>query len=76
MPVSNRFPGPFRLVRHIIGALLAVLALLGLGGCSAVKLSYQNAPELTYWWLDSYLDLNDTQSRQLRAELKTLHNFL
>ncbi len=73
MPVSNRFAGLFLQLRHIIGALLAALVLLGLGGCSAVKLSYQNAPELTYWWLDSYLDLNDTQSRQLRAELKTLH---
>ena len=73
MPVSNQLPGLFRLLRHIIGVLLAALVLLGLGGCSAVKLSYQNAPELTYWWLDSYLDLNDTQSRQLRAELKTLH---
>ena len=64
MPVSNRFAGLFLQLRHIIGALLAALVLLGLGGCSAVKLSYQNAPELTYWWLDSYLDLNDTQSRQ------------
>ena len=73
MPVSNRFPGLLAPLRHIIGALLAALVLLGLGGCSAVKLSYQNAPELTYWWLDSYFDFNDAQSRPLRAELQSLH---
>ena len=72
MPVSNQLPGLFRLLRHIIGVLLAALITLGLTGCSAVKLSYQNAPELIYWWLDSYLDINDTQARPLRAELQAL----
>ena len=72
MPVSNRLPSQFRKLRHIIGGLLLVLLTLGLSGCSAVKLSYNNAPELLYWWLDSYLDLNDTQSLQLRSDLTAL----
>jgi hypothetical protein len=69
MPASIRSVGPLPSLRHIIGVLLA----LCLVGCSAVQLSYQNAPELTYWWLDSYLDINDAQSTKLRQGLTGLH---
>ncbi len=48
-----------------------LLALLG-SGCSAVKLSYSHFPDLGYWWLDSYLDFNDTQSLKVRADLNAL----
>jgi hypothetical protein len=75
MPVFNRFPCLVLPLRHIIGALLTVLVLLGLPGCSTVKLGYQNAPELGYWWLDSYLDFNDAQSLQVRAELAALQTW-
>lgn len=55
---------------RIIGALL--LAGL-LAGCSAVRLSYNNADTLAYWWLDGYADFDDAQSRQVREQLATLH---
>ena len=45
---------------------------LGIAGCSAVKLSYNNAVELSYWRLDSYLDFNATQSIRVRAGLAAL----
>ena len=54
---------------RIIGALLVVW----LAGCSAVKLGYGNAPALTYWWLDSYVDFNSTQAPAVRESLATLH---
>lgn len=54
---------------RIISALLLVL----MTGCSAVKLGYNNAPSLLYWWLDGYLDLNEAQSLQVREGLTTLH---
>jgi hypothetical protein len=54
---------------RIIGALLVVW----LAGCSAVKLGYDNAPALTYWWLDSYVDFNSTQAPAVRANLASLH---
>lgn len=65
---------------HIIGARLAqtrawwTVLLLGLllSGCSAVRISYNNAPELAYWWLDSYLDFDEAQSLRLRADLTAL----
>ncbi len=60
---------------RIIRLLLATLLLSVLGGCSAVKLAYNNLPELTYWWVDGYADLNEVQSLQLRADLARLHEW-
>ncbi len=59
-------------LRHIIGVLLLTLMALCLVGCSAVQFGYQQAPELAYWWLDSYLDFNESQSLKLRADLTAL----
>ena len=52
--------------------LLALLLAVVLPGCSAVKLGYNNAPELSYWWLDSYLDFDSAQSLKVRADLGAL----
>jgi len=61
---------------RIIRSLLALgAAALLLGGCSAVRLGYSQLPELAYWWLDNYLDFDDTQGPLLRAELQTLHDW-
>ena len=54
---------------RIIGALF----LLVLGGCSAVKIGYNNAPALAYWWLDGYVDFHDAQAVQVRDSLAGLH---
>lgn len=56
---------------HIICILLAVL----LSACSAVKMGYNNAPELSYWWLDSYLDFNGPQTLKVRTDLATLQTW-
>ena len=50
----------------------ALLGLSALAGCSAVRLAYQQAPELAYWVLDDYADFNGTQSLQLKADLVQL----
>lgn len=60
---------------RIIRLLLAASMLVVLGGCSAVKLAYNNLPDLGYWWVDGYADLNETQSLQLRADLARLHDW-
>jgi Family of unknown function (DUF6279) len=38
--------------------LLLLLALPWLGGCGAVRLGYNNAPVLTWWWADEYFDFS------------------
>lgn len=56
-------------VSRIIGGLL----LVWLAGCSAIKIGYNNAPSLAYWWLDSYIDFDEAQTRQVRDDLDVLH---
>lgn len=60
---------------HIIAVLLALLLAALLSGCSAAKLAYNNAPDLSYWWLDSYLDFDGTQSLKVRADLANLQTW-
>jgi len=58
---------------HIIRALLLTLLTAALlGGCSVARLGYGQLPGLSYWWVDSYLDLNDAQSVPLRSDLQNL----
>ncbi|MBL8338915.1 MAG: hypothetical protein JNM97_19275 [Rhodoferax sp.] len=61
--------------RRIIGLLAVLLAAVLLQGCSAVKLAYNNAPELAYWWIDGYADLDDAQSLKVREELARLQQW-
>ncbi len=57
---------------RIIGLLLC-LGLLH--GCSAIKLGYNNAPDLIYWWLDGYADLTEVQSLKARDDLARLQQW-
>lgn len=59
----------------IIRPLLVALAAVLLTSCSAVKLAYNNLPDLGYWWIDGYADLGEIQSVQLRNDLARLHDW-
>ena len=52
--------------------MLASLALALLGACSAIKIAYNQAPDLAYWWLDGYVDFNEEQSPRVREQLTAL----
>lgn len=54
---------------RIIGALLVAAAL---SACSTVRLAYNNLPEVSYWWLDTYLDFDGSQTPKVRDELAQL----
>ena len=56
----------------IIGALMVVFAL---SGCSSLRLVYNNAPNLSLWWLDGYFDFDGDQSERMRAELQGLQKW-
>ena len=50
----------------IVAGLLATLLL---SACSTVRLAYSQAPTLGYWWIDSFVDLSDSQSVRLRRDI-------
>lgn len=55
------------------GIIVVLLLAMGLGACSAIRLGYNNLPELAYWWLDGYVDFTDEQTPRVRRELAYLH---
>ena len=61
--------------KSIIGLSALILLTAGLQACSAVKLAYNNAPDLSYWYLDGYVDFNGAQSLQVKEGLAELHNW-
>jgi hypothetical protein len=57
-------------------ARIIVLALTCLMvGCSSVRLAYNNVPTFGTWWLNSYLDFDDSQSTRLREDLASLQQW-
>ncbi|WP_108359840.1 DUF6279 family lipoprotein [Limnohabitans sp. Rim8] len=63
-----------RIIRHaFVGLTLAVL--VGLSGCSTLKLVYNQSDDLIYWWLDSYADLQDAQKQLTRDALTDLQRW-
>lgn len=59
-------PVAFFQLRRIIGLALVALALTG---CSMVRLAYDQAPNLTYWWIDGYVDSSGEQTTRLRESV-------
>lgn len=57
---------------RIIGLLVLLPLIALLQACSAVKVAYNQAPELGYWFMDSYLDFNGAQSLRVKAGLGEL----
>ncbi|MES2361159.1 MAG: DUF6279 family lipoprotein [Pseudomonadota bacterium] len=51
-------------------SLLALASLLQ--ACSAVKIVYNQAPDLAYWYLDGYVDFSEKQSLQVKEDLARL----
>ena len=57
-----------RIKRVIIGLLLVLLGPT-LTGCSALRLSYANGPQLAWWWLDGYFDFSREHAPQVQLAL-------
>ena len=61
----------------VVSKLLRIISLLGLAAmlqaCSAVKTAYSQAPTLAYFYLNGYMDFNDAQAVQVKAELGKFH---
>lgn len=64
---------PGRRFQYRIIGVLGVLAVAGvLQACSVMKLAYNQAPDLAYWYLDGHLDLTGEQSLRVKASLNQL----
>lgn len=55
--------------RARVAAWLAVLALVPLAGCSALKLGYQQGDRLVYWWVDRHVDVSAAQDPLTREAI-------
>jgi Family of unknown function (DUF6279) len=69
---------PLFTARHAprLARIIGLLSLLvALAGCSAVRLGYSTLPEVAYWWLDGYLDLEDAQAQRVREDLQRVHTW-
>ena len=62
-------------VTRILATVALGLLLASAGGCSILKVSYNKAPELIYWWLDGYLNFQETQKPEIRHALAKLHDW-
>jgi hypothetical protein len=55
---------------------LGVLGLVFcLQGCSLLQTTYNQASEITGWWIDGYVDLTSKQKTTLRSDLAEIHNW-
>lgn len=61
-----------RCYRSVFGTTVLIMLAALLQACSAVRVAYNQAPDLTYWWLDGYFDFNEQQSPRVRDELSRL----
>ena len=50
-------------------ALMLLCCSLLMSGCSAVRFGYNRAPDLTYWWLDGYVDFKGDQSERAQGAI-------
>jgi Family of unknown function (DUF6279) len=63
-----------RIIRHAsVGLTMATL--IGLSGCSTLKVVYNSSDDLIYWWLDGYADLQDGQKQFTRDALTDLQRW-
>jgi hypothetical protein len=75
MPIDGWFFIPVNLFPHRFRQFALVIALVLLGGCSMVKLGYDQADLVARWWFDRQLDLDSSQSRWLKQELQGFHSW-
>jgi hypothetical protein len=63
-----------RIIRHA-SVWLALSTLIGLSGCSTIKVVYNNSDDVIYWWLDGYADLQGEQKQFTRDTLTDLQRW-
>lgn len=52
--------------------LLSLILVSLLAGCSALRLGYTNGDTFLYWWLDGYVNFNDSQKTWVKRDIERL----
>jgi Family of unknown function (DUF6279) len=60
------------LCRNLITAVLLILLL---SSCSMVRVGYDKAQTVSYWWLDGYFDFSESQELQVNNDLREFHQW-
>lgn len=58
---------------RILQRCCVLLMMFFLSACGLVRTGYEQLDTISYWWLDRYLDFNETQLRDVKADLRALH---
>jgi hypothetical protein len=70
-----RCPVALSLFRNLLKIIGAAMLIVGLQGCGALRLAYNQSPLATYWYLDGYLDFNQSQRPLAKAALDDIHQW-
>ena len=70
-----RCPAYLSLFKNLLKIIGAAMLIMGLQGCGALRLAYNQSPLATYWYLDGYLDFNSTQRPLVKAALDDIHQW-
>ncbi|MCF8154187.1 MAG: DUF6279 family lipoprotein, partial [Rhodoferax sp.] len=68
-----RCPAYLSLCRNLLGIIGLSALVLGLQGCSTVRLGYNQAPLVVDWYLTDYVDFNAAQKPALKTALEQVH---
>jgi hypothetical protein len=63
------------LFKNLLKIIGAAMLIVGLQGCGALRLAYNQSPLATYWYLDDYLDFNASQRPLVKAALEDIHQW-
>ena len=68
-------PVDLSLFKNLLRIIGAAMLILGLQGCGALRLAYNQSPLATYWYLDDYLDFNASQRPLVKTALDDIHQW-
>ena len=68
-------PAYLSLFKNLLKIIGAAMLLMGLQGCGALRLAYNQSPLATYWYVDGYLDFNASQRPLVKAALDDIHQW-
>jgi hypothetical protein len=68
-------PAYLSLFKNLLKIIGAAMLVMGLQGCGALRLAYNQSSLAAYWYLDDYLDFNPTQRPLAKAALDDIHQW-